>query len=127
MGESVGPALAKKLVSTLGANGVAIQGVTYTASIASNIEMGSKGGPVMAQLAQKALKQCPNTKIAISGYSQGGEVCHYAVKSAGLSPDDVAAAVIYGDPEDGTAVGSLPSSKLKEFCGRSSLEPEKNA
>ncbi|KAK4549564.1 hypothetical protein LTR36_006561 [Oleoguttula mirabilis] len=91
-------------------------GVDYTASIASNIDMGSKGGPVMAQLVATALKNCPNTKIAISGYSQGGEVCHYAVKSGGLSADDVSAAVIYGDPEDGTSVGDLPASKLKEFC-----------
>ncbi|KAK6397659.1 hypothetical protein LTR65_004907 [Meristemomyces frigidus] len=97
-------------------HGVAIQGVDYTASIASNIDMGSKGGPVMAQLVATALKNCPNTKIAISGYSQGGEVCHYAVKSGGLSADDVSAAVIYGDPEDGTSVGDLPASKLKEFC-----------
>lgn len=118
MGETVGPALAKKLISDLGASGVAIQGVDYTASIASNIELGSKGGPVMAQLVATALKNCPNTKIAISGYSQGGEVCHYAVKSGGLSADDVTAAVIYGDPEDGSSVGDLPSSKLKEFCGK---------
>lgn len=70
----------------------------------------------MAQLAQTALKNCPNTKIAISGYSQGGEVVHYAVKSAGLSPSDVSSAVIFGDPELRQSVGSLPSSKVKEFC-----------
>lgn len=34
MGESVGPALAKELIKTLGADKVAIQGVDYTASIA---------------------------------------------------------------------------------------------
>ena len=71
----------------------------------------------MADLANQALKNCPNTKIAISGYSQGGMVCHYAVASAGLSADDVAAAVLYGDPLDGQSVGSLPASKLKEYCG----------
>lgn len=67
----------------------------------------------MAQLASTALKNCPNTKIAISGYSQGGEVVHYAVKSAGLSPVDVSSAVIFGDPELRQSVGSLPSSKVK--------------
>lgn len=118
MGNSVGPALAKSLIKSLNGN-VAIQGVDYTASIASNAELGAGGGPVMAQLAKTALQQCPSTKIAISGYSQGGEVCHYAVKNSGLSADDVAAAVIYGDPEDGSAVGDLPSSRLKEFCGTS--------
>lgn len=45
LGESVGPSVAKKL-----GNKAAIQGVDYTASIASNVEMGAGGGPVMNQL-----------------------------------------------------------------------------
>ncbi|KAK6437236.1 hypothetical protein LTR95_006566 [Oleoguttula sp. CCFEE 5521] len=116
MGSSVGPALAKALISQLGASGVAIQGVDYEATIASNANMGSGGGPVMASLAKQALSQCPNTKIAISGYSQGGSVTHYAVKSAGLSPDSVSSAVLYGDPMQRQSVGSLPASKVKQFC-----------
>lgn len=43
MGSSVGPSLAKALISALGNDGVAIQGVDYTASIASNVKMGSEG------------------------------------------------------------------------------------
>ncbi|KAF2772421.1 alpha/beta-hydrolase [Teratosphaeria nubilosa] len=121
MGNSVGPALAQKLISTLGADKMAIQGVTYTASIESNVEMGSGGGPVMKQLADKALSACSDTKIVLSGYSQGAMVVHYAVKTSGLSPDDITAVALYGDPEDGTSVGSLPSSKLKEFCGKHSV------
>ena len=62
----------------------------------SNVVLGAQGGPVMKNLAQKALQACPSTKIAISGYSQGGSVVHYAVANAGLSAEDVAAAVIYG-------------------------------
>lgn len=108
MGSSVGPALAKSLISSLGSSGVAIQGVDYPATIESNISMGSEGGPEMAKLAQQALKQCPNTKIALSGYSQGATVTHYAVQQGGLSANDVSSAVLYGDPEDGSAVGSLP-------------------
>lgn len=50
----------------------------------------------MAKLAQKALSQCPTTHVTIAGYSQGGEVCHYAVKNSGLSPSDVSSCVIYG-------------------------------
>lgn len=71
----------------------------------------------MAKLAKQALSSCPSTKIVLSGYSQGGTVSHYAVKSGGLSADDVAAAVLYGDPEYHDSVGDLPSSKVKEFCG----------
>ena len=45
MGSSVGPALAKALISSQGASGVAIQGVSYTATIESNIDQGRTGGP----------------------------------------------------------------------------------
>lgn len=41
MGSSVGPALAKELISQLGSDGVAIQGVDYSATIESNISMGA--------------------------------------------------------------------------------------
>lgn len=44
MGSTVGPALAKALISSLGESGVAIQGVDYEASIESNISMGKEGG-----------------------------------------------------------------------------------
>lgn len=44
MGSTVGPALAKALISALGNDGVAIQGVEYPATIGSNISMGSEGG-----------------------------------------------------------------------------------
>ena len=71
----------------------------------------------MAKLAQQALSNCPNTKIALSGYSQGATVTHYAVKSGGLDADNVSAVVLYGDPLYGQSVGDLPDSKLKEFCG----------
>jgi cutinase len=96
MGSSVGPALARQLISTQGAGGVAVQGVDYPATIESNISMGSEGGPEMAQLIQKAKSSCPDTKIIISGYSQGGTVCHYAMGQAGTPADDVAAVVLYG-------------------------------
>ncbi|KAI6840773.1 hypothetical protein KC367_g4254 [Hortaea werneckii] len=116
MGSTVGPALAKALISALGSDRVAIQGVEYPATIESNISMGSEGGPEMAKLAQQALSNCPNTKIALSGYSQGATVTHYAVKSGGLNADSVSAVVLYGDPLYGQSVGDLPDSKLKEFC-----------
>lgn len=113
MGSSVGPALAKQLITSLGAGRVSVQGVDYTATVASNANRGSEGGKVMAKLANDHIKRCPNTKIAISGYSQGAMVVHYAVKSAGLSPNIVSSAVVYGDPQNRESVGSLPSSKTK--------------
>lgn len=99
MGSSVGPALAKALIQEFGAENVAVQGVDdYSATIESNASMGSDGGPSMAKLGQQAISQCPNTKLVLSGYSQGATVTHYAVKQGGLPVNDVAAVVLYGDP-----------------------------
>jgi hypothetical protein len=63
MGSTVGPALAKALISKLGNDGVVIQGVDYSATIASNASGGADGGPELAKLAKQALQNCPNTKI----------------------------------------------------------------
>lgn len=38
---------------------------------------------------------------------------HYAVKSAGLSPNVVSSAIVYGDPQNREIVGNLPVSKTK--------------
>lgn len=116
MGSSVGPALAQQLTTSLGKGRVSVQGVDYTATVASNANRGSEGGKVLAKLANDHIKRCPNTKIAISGYSQGAMVVHYAVKSAGLSPNIVSSAVVYGDPQNRESVGSLPASKTKVRC-----------
>ena len=124
MGSTVGPALAKALIKTQGASGVAVQGVDYTATIASNAQMGAGGGPVMAALVQKALKNCPDTKIALSGYSQGAFVVHNTFKHD-ITASQVSSAVLYGDPalhSSSGAVGDLPSSRVKEYCGMLTLE-----
>ncbi|KAM0699004.1 hypothetical protein Q7P36_001049 [Cladosporium allicinum] len=114
-GSSVGPSLASALEKSLGADGVAVQGVDYTASIASNAQMGSGGGPVMAELVKQAKANCPDTKIALSGYSQGGFVVSNAIAKQGVNPDDIAAAVVYGDPSR-QAAGGLDKSKVKSYC-----------
>lgn len=47
----------------------------------------------------KALSSCPNSKIVVSGYSQGGQLVHNAAK---LLPAEtmkaVSSVVIFGDP-----------------------------
>ena len=113
MGSSIGPALAKQLIASLGAAQISVQGVDYTATIQSNALRGSEGGKVMAKLATEHQNRCSNTKIAIAGYSQGAMVVHYAVKSGGLSPAIVSSAVVYGDPQNRETIGSLPASNTK--------------
>ena len=118
MCSSIGPALTKQLIASLGASKVSVQGVDYTATIRSNALRGSEGGEVMAKLTNDQLARCDSTKIPISGCSQGAMVVHYAVKSGGLSPSVVSAAVVYGDSQNRESVGSLPTSKTKVLLHR---------
>ena len=65
----------------------------------------------MAKLAKQALSQCPDTKIALGGYSQGAMVVHSA-----LEQGQVTAAVPFGDPVKTMPIGSVPDGKVKGFC-----------
>ncbi|KAK5126991.1 hypothetical protein LTR85_008350 [Meristemomyces frigidus] len=117
MGTVVGPPTAKDLISTLGSNKVSVQGVDYPASAEGNAELGRSGGPTMAKLAQQALSECPNTKVVLSGYSQGAMVVHNALGS--LSSGDVASVVVFGDPLNGESFKNVDKSKVLDVCGSS--------
>jgi predicted esterase len=48
---------------------------------------------------QTTMKNCPNTKIVMSGYSQGGQLVHNATKLLPASTmAAVSSVVIFGDP-----------------------------
>ncbi|GKZ34965.1 hypothetical protein AbraIFM66950_005404 [Aspergillus brasiliensis] len=113
MGTVVGPEVATQLASLTG-NEVTVQGVNYPADWEGNVSLGSSGGPTMASYVKEALQQCPNTKVVLGGYSQGSMVVHYAANQ--LSADQLAGAVLFGDPLKMEGVGKLSSSKVKEFC-----------
>ncbi|KAJ0417597.1 cutinase-domain-containing protein [Aspergillus carlsbadensis] len=95
MGTVVGPKVGSELDSLTGGK-VAIQGVDYPASAAGNAQLGAAGGPEMASLVEQALKQCPDTKVVLGGYSQGAMVVHNAAGK--LSAGQVVGAVTFGDP-----------------------------
>lgn len=64
---------------------------------------------IRAQLAQQALSQCPDTKVVLGGYSQGGQLVHNAAKQLPAeTAQKIAAAVTFGDP--GTQILLLPFS-----------------
>ncbi|KAK2757012.1 hypothetical protein FQN54_004981 [Arachnomyces sp. PD_36] len=113
MGSVVGPPVASALRSSLN-DKVTVQGVDYPASAAGNAAMGAEGGPEMAKLAQQALSNCPKTKIALGGYSQGAMVVHNAAKS--LEQGQIAAAVVFGDPLKVMPIESVPEGNVKGFC-----------
>ncbi|KAL8775832.1 MAG: hypothetical protein Q9194_003595 [Teloschistes cf. exilis] len=116
IGSVIGPKLLSALQSKVGAANVAYQGVPYPANAAGNAQQGGTGGALMTSLAQQALQQCPSTKIVLSGYSQGGFVVHKAGSSLSATPP--AAAVIFGDPQNGQAVVNVPAARLKEYCAQ---------
>jgi cutinase len=78
LGTVVGPGLASALKAAMGNSKVAVQGVNYPANVAGAISgatnpAAADGAKNMAMLANKAIAACPNTKVVLSGYSQGAE------------------------------------------------------
>jgi len=96
IGTVVGPPTFKQLLSDLGASKLTLQGVTYPADSAGNANCGAAGGAAMASEVKTILSRCPNTKIALSGYSQGACVVHNAVQSQGVSASSISAVVLFG-------------------------------
>lgn len=72
----------------------------------------------MAAQANSILSSCPDTKLVLGGYSQGGMVVHNALSAQGLDGSKVAAVVAFGDPFNGQAFKGVDASKVKEFCGK---------
>ncbi|KAJ4293260.1 hypothetical protein N0V90_008542 [Kalmusia sp. IMI 367209] len=115
VGTIAGPPMFKSLRSKLGGGKVTIQGVNYPADAAGNANLGASGGPKMAELVKAAKSQCPDSKIIVSGYSQGAMVVHNTFQQ-GVSASDVAGAVMFGDPLKTQSISGLSTSQVKEFC-----------
>ncbi|PQE15609.1 cutinase protein [Rutstroemia sp. NJR-2017a BBW] len=118
LGTVVGPPLLSALQSALGSHSVSMQGVTYAADVAGFLQGGDPAGSqTMANMVTSTLSSCPNTKVVMSGYSQGGQVVHKAAK---LLPAEttakVSSAVIFGDPDNGQAVQGIAASKTDIIC-----------
>ncbi|USP82775.1 hypothetical protein yc1106_10049 [Curvularia clavata] len=120
VGTVSGPPMFKAIRSKLGDGRVTVQGVDYAASAAGNANLGGDGGEKMAALVKQAKSQCPNTKVIVSGYSQGAMVVHNAF-SKGLSAADVSGAVMFGDPLKRAAITGLSADKIKQFCGTADM------
>ncbi|KAJ4421925.1 hypothetical protein N0V82_003422 [Gnomoniopsis sp. IMI 355080] len=106
------------LAQIIGEDNLALQGVDYPATAAGFEEGGdSTGSQLMANLTVQASTQCPNTKLVISGYSQGGQLVHNAADLLSAEVTEfVSAVLIYGDPDNGQPVGNISSSIVKVYC-----------
>lgn len=117
MGTIVGPKLAADMKK--GSKSVNAEGVQYSAGIAGDMDMGASGGPKMAKLVKSTMASCPNTKIVLSGYSQGAMVVHNTLAHQGVEGSKIAAVVVFGDPLKGSSFKGVPTTKSKEYCGSS--------
>ena len=87
----------QQLLKDLGSSSLTLQCVNYPADSAGNANCGAAGGADMANEVKAILSRCPNTKIALSGYSQGACVVHNAVQSQGLDSSKISAVVLFGE------------------------------
>ncbi|EFQ26957.1 cutinase [Colletotrichum graminicola] len=120
---SEGPTFFNALASMIGTENLAVQGVNYAANILGFLLGGDPAGSttmanLVAQATQlQAIAQCPDTKIVLSGYSQGGQLVHNAAnKLTAAQIARISAVLIFGDPFNGQPVGLVPASKVKVIC-----------
>jgi len=118
LGIIVGPPFESALQSALGSKTLQFTGIDYPATIAGFLAGGDQGGATtMANSVTSTANSCPNTKIIISGYSQGAQVTHLAAgKLSSAIQDRVNAAVVFGDPDNGQAFPGPIAGRSKTFC-----------
>ncbi|CAD6441538.1 41439ca5-de77-4b9d-94bc-f58bb9fa23c7 [Sclerotinia trifoliorum] len=119
LGTVAGPPLVAALGQVAGgASKVAAQGVPYPADIPGFLAGGdANGSKMMAQMISTAVTNCPQSKIVMSGYSQGGQLVHNAAKMLpAATMAKVSAVVIFGDPNNGSPVAGASAAKTKVIC-----------
>ncbi|XMA20226.1 hypothetical protein WAI453_013017 [Rhynchosporium graminicola] len=118
VGLFAGPPFFKALEEKMGSGTVGVQGVEYEASVTGFLQGGdAKGSAAMATLAESTIKKCPNSKIVMSGYSQG---CLLVRNAAAMLPAatmaKVNSVVMFGDPRDGKPVTNYDAAKTLVVC-----------
>ncbi|KAF2436161.1 cutinase [Tothia fuscella] len=119
MGSVVGPVLATAMKQALGDDKVAVQGVNYAANVNGAISgatnpANAAGAKDMAAQAAAAVAACPNTKVVLSGYSQGAEQVRGALMN--MPNNNVVAAVTFGDPLMDQDFANIDAAKTKVNC-----------
>ncbi|ROV88431.1 hypothetical protein VSDG_09251 [Cytospora chrysosperma] len=120
VGALVGPEFFVAIQDTLESGStLAVQGVgDYGATVTGYLQGGEPGASLeMASLVTQAFTKCPQTKIVLSGYSQGGQIVHNA---ASLLPaatmKAVSSVVIFGDPSSSQRVANADTSRVLILC-----------
>ncbi|CAD6441405.1 271631ca-8155-4618-879a-dd8ae6293e82 [Sclerotinia trifoliorum] len=118
VGQDVGPYVFTDLRAALTTAKVTVQGVDYAANVLGYLEGGDPtGSTTMANLTNTAAAKCPSAKLVLSGYSQGAQLLHNAASTLSAAVTArIAAVVMFGDPDNGKAVGTVPTSKVLSIC-----------
>ncbi|KAM0430599.1 hypothetical protein ACHAPT_005951 [Fusarium lateritium] len=117
VGTVAGPPFFQALAKEVGSDKLAVQGVDYPASIGGIMSLGSNGADKMVQHVEQAYKKCPNTKVVLSGYSQGAMLVHNTAKSLpAATSGKIAAVVTFGDPFKSQGFKGVPEERCKVFC-----------
>ncbi|KAF2793091.1 carbohydrate esterase family 5 protein, partial [Melanomma pulvis-pyrius CBS 109.77] len=123
VGTLAGPPFFQAVGAAMGAANVAVQGIDYPADIPGFLAGGDAGGSkLMAATVGQVMKACPSTNLVMSGYSQGGQLVHNAASM--LTPAETAfvkSAVIFGDPDNGKAVGTVSAADTLVVCHNGDL------
>lgn len=118
VGDLVGPPFFNNLDDLIGADNIAVQGVDYPATIGGYLIGGDPGGAqTTADLLNQAARNCPDTQIVLSGYSQGAMLAHLGeAKVSAEVAAQIAAVVVFGDPFKGRPFPNVDSSKVMTYC-----------
>ncbi|KAK7959081.1 uncharacterized protein PG986_003935 [Apiospora aurea] len=122
MGNTVGPQLSNSLKAAFGVTNLATEGIDYWGLPIGNFYPGGAPPWAITEMAQllTAAAACPNSRMIISGYSQGAAITHRAVQTL---PDEVkakiAGIVTFGDTQtlqDGGRILGFPTNKTLIIC-----------
>ncbi|KAB8211477.1 Cutinase [Aspergillus parasiticus SU-1] len=119
VGVLVGPPLSEAFEEAVGARALSFQGVNgYNADVAGYLAGGdAAGSKSMASLASEVLSKCPDTKLVMSGYSQGCQIVHNAVEQLPAEhASKISSVLLFGDPYAGKAFPHVDASRVHTVC-----------
>ncbi|CAK5275273.1 unnamed protein product [Mycena citricolor] len=120
IGTVAGPPLQSALTSALRSSGktLSFAGVSYPADVPGFLAGGDpQGSKTMAADLTNAANSCPKAALVTVGYSQGGQLVHNSAKMLSSTVSSrIKAAVIFGDPDNGTAVAGVSAANTKIIC-----------
>ncbi|CAJ2503388.1 Uu.00g107820.m01.CDS01 [Anthostomella pinea] len=123
IGDDPGPQVIAQLKVALGDTYVAAQGFDYPALLIDNLRNGGcdpADAADMLALINQAASECPDSAIAVSGYSQGAALVHASVEDATTAvKNQIVAAVTFGDTQrqqDGDQIPNFDTGKTLILC-----------